>query len=172
MKCNYRGADWLKMQLSYKGRTPSSFGEQLADLLGNLFKGIYHIDEYVLRKSVKWEDDQFIQMPLGRELSTWDSSDLTELVLRCHAEGIRLEITTCRYSVKYDGRSWKQTGLLLKFHRLGSSYLCGNHPMLRTAVEKMLGPFCSVCLGVSRTCTHCGGCGHEPPPPAAQGDPS
>jgi hypothetical protein len=42
----YAGAGWVK---AMTGQTMSPFGENVADLLGDLFLGIYHIERDVRR---------------------------------------------------------------------------------------------------------------------------
>lgn len=91
----YSGADWVERQ----GHTLSSIGRDVADLLGWLFQGIYHI-EHVVRK-VEWNKEQLITVKIGNEanLATYDFNRLTMLVLICHHMAIRCEICPCNPSL-------------------------------------------------------------------------
>lgn len=91
---NYAGSKWLKRQpIMVKGKRTelkvSSFGERVADLLGYVFEGLYHLDE---NKADDWNASNHIEFKLDRELSTYDDSRLTTLVLLAHHMAIRVVI--------------------------------------------------------------------------------
>lgn len=106
MRHNYSGAEWLRAHLEadnaysrkqaainkrYKPRperTLSALGARGADLLGFVYRGLYHIGV----ESVDWGRTDFIEISVRDGLATFDSQELTELVVLCHAEAIRLEI--------------------------------------------------------------------------------
>jgi hypothetical protein len=70
--------------------TVSAFGERVADLLGYVFKGLYHANREA--QKTDWSDDTNITFTTRQTLSTYDFSDLTQLVVLCHDQKIRLEI--------------------------------------------------------------------------------
>lgn len=84
----YAGADWIELSLK-KGTSP--LGRNVADLLGDVFKGIYHLQNSALKK-VKWDDDYCIEFTLYGELSTVDFNLLTILVVLAHDRMIRVTI--------------------------------------------------------------------------------
>jgi hypothetical protein len=86
----YSGANWIKSSLKVEEMSP--LGEAVADLLGSVFKGIYHLDMKALRR-VEWANRHHIIFILSwHSLSTWDFNDLTRLVVLCHDKLLRLEI--------------------------------------------------------------------------------
>lgn len=89
---NYSGADWIKKSLMYP-KEMSELGKNVADLLGELFRGIYHLDYKQLRK-VDWSNSYYIEFILGwKTLSTFDFDELTRLVFLAHHMAIRVEIS-------------------------------------------------------------------------------
>lgn len=93
----YRGADWIKSALKVKEMSP--LGEAVADLLGDMFFGIYHLDEKALRR-VDWGNTHHIEFSLGwRSLATVDDNLLTVLVVLAHDRMLRvsIEASTHRY---------------------------------------------------------------------------
>lgn len=86
MPVKYAGAEWLRQ----RGKTLSPFGELVADILGQVFLGLYHIERPALR--VDWRDEVFIKINLDGPLATHDFNQLTALVVLCHDHAVRLEI--------------------------------------------------------------------------------
>jgi hypothetical protein len=84
----FAGAHWLKAAEVEM----SEFGEKVADLLGQLELGIYHIQKEVMHDRVDWSSDYYIEIVLSGSLSTFDNARLTTLVLLCHHAAIRCEI--------------------------------------------------------------------------------
>lgn len=75
----------------------SPLGERVADLLGELFQGIYHIDSKALHK-VDWSNPYWIRLSLGwKSLSTFDFVGLTYLVFLAHWMCIRVEVSPCNF---------------------------------------------------------------------------
>ena len=67
-------------------------GEAVANLLGDLFFGIYHLDPKALRR-VDWTNNHHIEFSLGWHcLSTVDYDELTRLVVLAHDRAIRVQI--------------------------------------------------------------------------------
>lgn len=124
----FAGADWLKSC----GKELSPLGVEVADVLGQVFRGIYHIDSEVLHERCKWGDESRIEIVMPDSanggLSTYDFNNLTALVFLCHDRCIRLTI---------EGASPNRLRLL--FHkregRAGSIY--ERHPTLDEAVRDL-----------------------------------
>lgn len=86
----YAGSDWIERSL--KVTNMSSLGKTAANLLGDVFLGIYHLNTHALRK-VKWDDKWCIEFILGwHELATVDSNELTRLVVLAHDRMLRVGI--------------------------------------------------------------------------------
>lgn len=83
-----KSAEWLTNQ----GRKLSPFGEQVADILGIVYRGIYHISSSVSDKTVAWNSDDWIEVKISGTVSTYDADELTKLVILCHDNCVRLEI--------------------------------------------------------------------------------
>lgn len=86
----FAGAGWIEHAMSYDGEM-SDLGRTVADLLGDVFFGIYHMNTTSLRK-VDWGNTQCIVVTLDTELATYDSDALTRLVVLCHDRLIRCSI--------------------------------------------------------------------------------
>jgi hypothetical protein len=85
----YAGSGWLS---KYDGVKCSEFGSKVADVLGWVYKGIYHIDKDVLRDRKTWSDSRLIELSVYAPIATWDYSHLTELLFVCYEQNISLEI--------------------------------------------------------------------------------
>ena len=92
---SYAGAGWLERQFARTARPISDFGRAVADLLGDLFAGIYHIDRAVMSKSVDWSAPHHISVVVYGTMSTYDDSMLTRLVVLCHDRHIPCEVSGC-----------------------------------------------------------------------------
>lgn len=83
----YSGADWVAL----KGKEMSEFGRLIADILGQAYQGIYHIDREALRAD--WSQPSYITINLtSGQLATYDLDHLTTLVVLCHDHAVRMEI--------------------------------------------------------------------------------
>jgi hypothetical protein len=80
---------WLKNA----GKTLSPLGEKVAIILGDVYHGIYHIDDEVRHKRTDWSDPYSIEIVIFSGLSTFDSDNLTRLVILCHDHCVRLNIS-------------------------------------------------------------------------------
>jgi hypothetical protein len=90
----YAGAEWVEANLGFsrKNIKLSQLGRDVADLLGELFYGIYHINDAALWR-VEWDNNNHIMFSLGwRNLSTVDFDDLTRLVFLAHHMAIRVSV--------------------------------------------------------------------------------
>ncbi len=87
------GAERIKSMLAVFNRTPSEFGLLAADLLDDLYIGIYHLDQKTLM-DVKWENPTVIRIAIkdNRQMATADESKLTRLVFLAHHYGVRASI--------------------------------------------------------------------------------
>ncbi len=84
----YAGSDWIETSLKCRC---SELGKNVADLLGDIFKGIYHLAHSSLQKT-NWENEYCIEHTLYGELSTIDFNLLTILVVLAHDRMIRVTI--------------------------------------------------------------------------------
>lgn len=91
---NYSGADWLKGGIG--AENISAFGAQVANILGDVYFGIYHLDYKALKK-VDWKNTDWIEIVVFGGLSTFDYDQLTRLVVLCHDRAVRLEIKAASY---------------------------------------------------------------------------
>lgn len=90
MKSRHAGADWIRS--AFEGVALSPLGENVANLLGDVFCGIYHLDTKQLGKT-KWGDNHSITVRLHyQSLSTFDDEYLTRLVVFAHDRMLRVSI--------------------------------------------------------------------------------
>lgn len=87
----YQGANWV--QAALKPKEMSELGRRVADMLGDLFLGIYHLDSDKL-KAVDWGNAHHVEFALGwKSLATYDDSLLTNLVLMAHQRALRVQVS-------------------------------------------------------------------------------
>lgn len=126
---NYAGADWLARQLERHGRKMSPFGEAVADLLGDLYQGIYHISREVQRASVAWDAPHYISVTVrGSDFASYDNSRLTLLVLLCHDRCIRCEV---------DGASWRYLRLAFSRRTRDGAEGWQRHPTIEDQISRL-----------------------------------
>lgn len=87
----YSGAEWVAR--SYK-KELSPLGVAVANLLGRVWLGIYHLPDASLSR-VDWEDNYCIEFTYYGDIATFDFNDLTALVVYAHDEMIRVNIWGC-----------------------------------------------------------------------------
>ena len=123
MATKFAGADWIK---SVTKKDLSPFGVHVADLLGQVYAGIYHIQDEVLHPRAEWQHPSRIEIVTYGDLSTYDFNVLTKLVVLCHDHAIRLTIAPA--SNKY---------LRLIFHKRqrNSPHISERHPTLEDAAQ-------------------------------------
>lgn len=91
----YAGADWLEKFLLH--RKPemnlSDLGRDVADLLGELYWGIYHLEPGALSRA-DWSatENIFLVISHRADWSTFDFDNLTRLVFLAHHMAIRVEL--------------------------------------------------------------------------------
>jgi hypothetical protein len=84
----YAGANWLLQNQCEL----SSFGIAVANILGQVNCGIYHIGGSVLRDRKIWRNEHEIKLSVAERFATFDGLDLTFLMFCCHAAGISAEL--------------------------------------------------------------------------------
>lgn len=90
---SYAGADWVAGQ-DY-GKDMSPLGILAADLLGDVFQGIYHLHYLSSRalSRVTWSHPSVIEIVIGSALASVDSNLLTCLVVLAHDRALRVAIS-------------------------------------------------------------------------------
>lgn len=86
----FAGADWIRSAFKPEP-VMSPLGIAVADLLGDVFAGIYHLNPTSLRR-VDWTNPSHIACNIDRTLSTFDFAELTYLVVLCHDRCIRFSL--------------------------------------------------------------------------------
>jgi len=123
----YAGVDWLEKHLEYVNPdlVISPLGRKVADFLGELFYGIYHLDPRALNR-VDWANNHQVIVSIGhQDWSTFDFSNLTRLVFLAHHMALRVNI-----------RGAKSNYIQLMFHdRQRKGDLYNRHPTIDEAVS-------------------------------------
>lgn len=124
----FAGHEWVEENIRATGSSMamSDLGKDVADLLGELFGGIYHLDSKALKR-VNWSEQLWIEFTLGhKELSTCDFDELTRLVFLAHHTAIRVSIEASTHK-----------HLKLLFHRRErTGGYSKRHPYLEEAVKR------------------------------------
>lgn len=110
-KQQYAGANWIKSQ-SY-GKNISPLGEVVANLLGDAWAGIYHLDNRLLAKT-DWADTYYIRVQINDGIATFDGPLLTWLVVLAHDRLLRLQISAVcngRLALEFHQRKSRTGGL-------------------------------------------------------------
>lgn len=107
----YSGAGWIEQALKVE---MSEFGRRVADLLGDVFLGIYHMNTKALKKA-DWTNERWIEVVQYGGLASVDGNELTRLVLLCHDRMIRVEVTGC-------GPNYIKLGFSTRLSRTGNLY--------------------------------------------------
>jgi hypothetical protein len=118
----YAGSDWLRQAGRITNISP--LGEAVADLLGDLFYGIYHLDGAA---GMDWSNNDYIEIRMmSGAWATFDPCDLTRLVFLAHDRCLRVDINP---------RSHRSLTLL--FHqRKREGGVWARHPTLEEAVAE------------------------------------
>lgn len=126
MQTKYAGADWIKSALQITDMSP--LGEEVANILGELYLGIYHLQSSPLKK-VDWSQRDNIDVVLGwQSFSTYDNDKLTKLCFLAHHRAVRVEIYP--HSFKYLRLVFSRRSRLGAMHE--------RHPSLEQAVAAFL----------------------------------
>jgi hypothetical protein len=124
MSIKYAGYEWVVGML---GVELSPLGKDVADILGQAFLGIYHIEKSA--RKTDWTNKQYIVIAIRTNLSTVDTDILTRLVVLCHDRAIRMDISSRAFGV-----------LELMFHRRRrSGGIMHRHPTIEQAIEAIRG---------------------------------
>ena len=123
----FSGADWIVPALSLDGI--SDFGKKVADILGDMAFGIYHLDVRALRK-VDWKNEGYISVVVYGGLATYDTDTLTRLIVLCHDRMVRLEVSAA---------TWKHLRLEFWPRTSRDGELYTRHPTMETAIENIRG---------------------------------
>ncbi len=122
----YSGADWLRSDLGIK--EISELGERVAEILGELYYGLYHLQTRTLER-VNWSNSMWIEIVLDRDMATYDGDTLTRLVILCHELLVRCEI---------EGAAPRRLRLIFhKRHNREGGQMMFRHPTIETAVERV-----------------------------------
>lgn len=118
----YAGAEWIKS--AFKNKTMSPFGEKVADLLGNVFLGIYHLNRSALRNA-EWDNKTFISINYDGGMGTYDGDILTRLVLLAHDMCVRVEIQPNMRYLKLVFHPRQREGSISEKHPTLESHVAG-----------------------------------------------
>src|SRR5574343_631208 len=84
----FAGADWIRANYNCN---MSALGIAVADLLGDLYEGIYHLANSATQKA-DWSNAHRVSVVLRTEMATIDNNLLTRLVILCHDRMLRANI--------------------------------------------------------------------------------
>lgn len=129
----YQGAEWLERHLSSARQTCelSPFARVVADLVGQTWRGIYHLPSGMIQR---WQGDR-VELFLHGELATFDSNELTELVILCHERCIRLAIRPAM--VWQSSRDAGRDGVVREWNGMGFKQIGKNPSHYRMAVPAL-----------------------------------
>lgn len=126
----YAGVEWLEKNIRYwpkmKGKEISSLGRRSADLLGYVFRGIYHIS--AAAQKVDWSDQFNIKVVVLGGIATFDNSVLTRLVIAAHDACLRVEIEGVS--------SWGYLRLWISHRHGRAGEFWQVHPTIEDAIER------------------------------------
>lgn len=107
-------------------KIPSNLGLKVADLLDDVFDGIYHLESNL--NKVNWDCEYYIKINLTmHSLSTYDFSILTDLVILCHDRCLRCELQAVAPKV-----------IKLQFHqRQREGSIFEKHPTIEEAINRV-----------------------------------
>jgi hypothetical protein len=83
----YSGADWIEHSLK---KELSPIGREVADILGQAYLGIYHLERQTYK--VDWSNKHHIEIVVYGSLNSYDDDILTRLIVLCYDRMIRLQI--------------------------------------------------------------------------------
>jgi len=85
----HSGADWVQRNLEQE---MSPLGVKVANILGQTYLGIYHIDQEVLKRKRCWTCTNSISITIYGEMASYDASYLTLLILSCKALNVHVTL--------------------------------------------------------------------------------
>jgi hypothetical protein len=83
---------------------PTTLGATVADILGRVFRGIYHLDD---ANKIDWTNPRYIEVHVDGNLATFDGNALTELVVLAHEELVRVEVRAHSIVIRVDEEGWE-----------------------------------------------------------------
>lgn len=86
----HSGADWMAKQKCFKN--PSQLAIKVADILGQVYLGIYHISGSVTSEKVDWQNESDVSVTIYGELATFDGSELTRLIICCVKLNVSVQV--------------------------------------------------------------------------------
>lgn len=124
-----QNVEWIEKTHKIK---VSKFMLKVLSILSATFGGLHHTDAERIWKAKDFTETRYIEYEDWRNnLSTFDYSDLTKLVLLGHKEGIRISVGVNRDSTRVHK-------LVIGFgNRMGNRTgdICKRHPTIRKAME-------------------------------------
>lgn len=87
----HSGADWMQDKIVFANA--SKLAVKVADVLGQVYLGIYHIDDAVLLKKVDWKNENEISVTVSGELATFDGCELTLLIFCCVKARVSVQLS-------------------------------------------------------------------------------
>jgi hypothetical protein len=126
-RTNSWAVDWLLNN----GKAVSDIGALAADILQNVFDGIYHVQD-IHRVSFA---GTYIEVPLFARMATYDSSLLTRLVVLAHDRCVRVELEAKLVRSEYEGETVEFPALVASFSKRerGGDWYHG-HPTMEEAI--------------------------------------
>jgi hypothetical protein len=133
----FAGAAWLRS--NYPSIELSPFGEEVAEILGYFYKGLYHADPRSLKGRTRkgslrekpdpdWSDERCIDITVHDTLATFDWDRMTVLCVLAHDLAIRIEV-----------RPHNMQTLRLIFHKRARDVAeyTQRHPTIEEAIERV-----------------------------------
>jgi hypothetical protein len=117
------GSEWVRINRIEM----SPFGERVADMLDDVFSGIYHISNEV--RKTDFTGERFIAMTIFESgcFATYDSDYLTRLVLLAHERNIRVCIRAATHAY-----------LKIEFMLVDrNGFFADRHPSLQESLYKL-----------------------------------
>ncbi len=116
----YQGARWVEAQ----GKPMSELGRQVAEVLGAVYQGIYHVSHEVGRTD--WSRPDVVEVVLAEyEVATFDAEHLSRLVILCHDACVRLAIRPCMRNLRLVFTRRRRDGCTVE-----------RHPTIEEAIER------------------------------------
>jgi len=127
----HRAIAWFESQYKYKTGQEiklNAFQQKVVVMLDRCLGGIHNFPGNLFYQGkgdpLPWSRPEFVEVTIYKALSTYDFNELTYMVIMCHDDTIRMQITPC--NMQY---------LTLMFHerkREGSNF--ERHPTIEQAI--------------------------------------
>ncbi|MBD1871905.1 hypothetical protein H6F75_00275 [Nodosilinea sp. FACHB-131] len=86
----YAGADWMLGRES--SPKASKLGIKVMNILGQVYQGIYHTDDYVLSPKIRWDSPFAVAVTVYGAMATFDAPQLTLLAMCCQKAEVSVVI--------------------------------------------------------------------------------